>query len=89
MVVIARRLLQYFQLPDKNSRDISSHAYNILLYFKIVMYLFQCFSRNPKRYSVELSLKHTAIVNRLANGHSYFYESSLHAHAMSLQGPFS
>ena len=28
MAVSARRLLQYFQLPDKNSRDISRFIYN-------------------------------------------------------------
>ena len=46
-VVGARRLLQSFQLPPKNSRDISSYIYNILRYFKIVMYLFHYYSRNP------------------------------------------
>ena len=39
----ARRLLQYFQFPDKNSRDISWHIYNFLLYFKIAMHLFRYF----------------------------------------------
>ena len=46
-VVSALRLLQYFHLPDKNSRDISRYIYNFLWHFKIVMYLFHYFSRNP------------------------------------------
>ena len=52
-VVSARRLQQYFQLPDKNSRHISKHIYKFLRYFKIITYLFHYFSRNPKRYSAE------------------------------------
>jgi hypothetical protein len=55
-VVSALRLLQYFQLPDKNSRDLSRYIYNFFFpprYFKIVMYLFHYFSRNPKCCSVE------------------------------------
>ena len=58
-VVSARRLLQYFQLPDKNYRDISRYIHRIyfLRYFKTVMYLFHCFSQNPERWSVEPSLR--------------------------------
>jgi hypothetical protein len=37
-VVGALRLFQYFQLPDKNSLNISRYVYNFLQYFKIVMY---------------------------------------------------
>jgi hypothetical protein len=43
----ARRLLRYLQLSDKNSRDISRYIYNFFAVFRIVMYLFQYFSRNP------------------------------------------
>jgi hypothetical protein len=39
-VVNAKRLLQYFKLPDKNSRDILWYIHNFLPYFKVVMYLF-------------------------------------------------
>ena len=46
-VVSARPLLQYYQFPDKISRDISRYIYNFLRYFKVVMYLFRYFSRNP------------------------------------------
>jgi hypothetical protein len=38
MVVSAQRLLQYFQLQNKNSYDISRCIYNFLHYFKMVMY---------------------------------------------------
>jgi hypothetical protein len=36
----AGRLLQYCQLPDKTSRDISLHIWKCLRYFKICIYLF-------------------------------------------------
>jgi hypothetical protein len=36
MVFSARKLLQYFQLLDKNYRHISRYIYNFFLYFKIV-----------------------------------------------------
>jgi hypothetical protein len=39
--------LQYIQLPDINSIDISRSIRNSLRYFKIAVYLFYCFSRNP------------------------------------------
>ena len=42
-----------FPITGKNSGDISSYIYKSLRYFKTVMYLFQYFSRNPKRCSVE------------------------------------
>jgi hypothetical protein len=45
--VSARRLLQYFPLPDKNSRDISRYIYNFLRFFKIIMYIQHYFSQNP------------------------------------------
>lgn len=45
-VFSARRLRQYFQLPDKKYREISTYIYFFLLYFKVVIYLFHCFSRN-------------------------------------------
>jgi hypothetical protein len=60
-VVSACRLLQYFQSPDKNSRDISRYIYKILRYFKIVVCLFDYFCRNPQRYSVDPYLRNTAI----------------------------
>jgi hypothetical protein len=52
-VVNARRLLQDVQLRDKNSRDILKYIYNFLQYLKIVVCLFDYFSRNPQRCSVE------------------------------------
>jgi hypothetical protein len=45
--VSSRRLLQYFRLPNKNSRDISRYIYNFLRYFRIVTYLFHSSSRRP------------------------------------------
>lgn len=45
-----KKLLQYLQLPDKNSANISRYVY-----FKIVTCLFHYFSRNPRRCSVEPS----------------------------------
>jgi hypothetical protein len=33
-VVSARRLLQYFQLSDRNSRDISGYIYNFFAVFQ-------------------------------------------------------
>jgi hypothetical protein len=42
-VLSALKLLQYFQLPNKNSRDISRYIYNYLWCFKIIMYLFLFF----------------------------------------------
>ena len=59
--IMERLLLQYFQSPDKNSRDISRYIYKMLRYFKIVMYLFHYFCRNPQRYSVDPYLRNTAI----------------------------
>ena len=56
-VVSAQRLLQYFQLPDKNSHHISKYTYNFMRCFKIVVCLFHYFSWNTKRYSVEPSLR--------------------------------
>jgi hypothetical protein len=47
MVVSARRLLQYFQLPDKTSCYILRYIYNFLRFFKIVMYLSYYFSWTP------------------------------------------
>jgi hypothetical protein len=44
-VVSARRLLQYFRLPNKNSRDDSRYIYNFLRCFKIVMYLFHYYCK--------------------------------------------
>ena len=67
MVISARRLLQYFQLPDKYSRDISEYIRNCLRYLKILIYLLHYFSRNPKWRSVEpygsveLSLRNTGL----------------------------
>jgi hypothetical protein len=46
IAVSAFRLLQYFQLPDKISRDISRHIYNFLWYFRIVIYLWHYFSEH-------------------------------------------
>jgi hypothetical protein len=46
-VVSERGLLQHFQLPHKNSRNISGYIYNFLRYYKIVTHLFHNFSRNP------------------------------------------
>ena len=47
-VLSALKLLQYFQLPNKNSSDISRYNYNCFRYFKIIMYLFLFFSvRTP------------------------------------------
>ena len=46
-VVSARRLLQYFKLPDTTSSDISRYVYHFLRYFGIVKDLFYYFSRNP------------------------------------------
>jgi hypothetical protein len=43
-----RGLLQYCQLPDKNSRDISKDTWNILQYFRIAIYLFHDFCRNSR-----------------------------------------
>ena len=69
-VVRARRLLQYFQLPDKNSRDISRYIYNFLERFKTVIYVFiplillepqTVFCGTPS--SAEHSLKKTALSN--------------------------
>ena len=45
--VSARRLLQYFPLPDKNSRDILRYIYNFLRFFKIIMHIHHYFSQNP------------------------------------------
>jgi hypothetical protein len=50
-VVGALTLLRYFQLLDKNSRDISRYIYDFLRYFRIVLCLFHSFCRNPKRCS--------------------------------------
>jgi hypothetical protein len=54
MVVRSRTLLHYFQLTDKNSRDIWRYMYELLRCFTIVMYLFHYFFRNPRRCSVVL-----------------------------------
>jgi hypothetical protein len=63
-VVSARKLLQYFQLPDKNSRDILTYVYNFCRHFKIVVCLFHYFSRKPKCCSVEPSLRNSALGQR-------------------------
>ena len=42
-----RRLLDCFQLSHKTFRDISRCVYNLFWYFKIVTYLYDCFSREP------------------------------------------
>jgi hypothetical protein len=45
-VVSAQRLPLYFQLTDKNFRDITRFIYNFLRYLKTIMYLFQyCFAK--------------------------------------------
>jgi hypothetical protein len=49
----ARRLLQYCQLPDKYSRDISRDSWNFSWCFKIFIYLFHDFSSNPWWFSAE------------------------------------
>jgi hypothetical protein len=55
-VIPARKLLRYFQLSDKNSRHISRYIYIFFLRsFKIFIYLFHSFSRNPKQWFVEPS----------------------------------
>jgi hypothetical protein len=59
----ARRLLQYCQLPDKNSLDISRDIWNFSRYFKIFICLFHDFSRNPWRCSAEPWLGNTAITH--------------------------
>jgi hypothetical protein len=46
-MVSAQRLLQYFQLPDKNFQDTWRYIYNCLRYFTVVAYVFHCFSWNP------------------------------------------
>jgi hypothetical protein len=61
MVVSARRLLHYFQFPDKNSRDISRNIYKFLPHFNTVMYLFHHFSPNSERCSSERSLRNTGL----------------------------
>ena len=40
MVVSSRILLQLFQLPGKNLRDISRLSHNFLRYFRVVTYYF-------------------------------------------------
>ena len=39
MCLSARRLLQYLQFPDKNSRDISRKIYNFLRYLKKLVFI--------------------------------------------------
>jgi hypothetical protein len=48
MIVSARRLLQYFQLPDKNFREVSKYINNSLQHFKTCMYLLQ-YSRATRK----------------------------------------
>jgi len=57
----AWELLQYCQLPDKTSRDISQHIKNFSRYFQIVIHLFHDFSRNPQRCSTEPWLGNTVV----------------------------
>jgi hypothetical protein len=57
----ARRLLQYCQLPDKNSRDISRDIWNFSQHFKIFICLFHDFSRKLWRCSTEPWLGNTVI----------------------------
>ena len=66
-VVSARRLLQYFRLPNKNSRDISLDIYNFLPHFKVVTYLLHYFFRNPYRFCVEPCLRNTALCQQYAH----------------------
>jgi hypothetical protein len=47
MVVSARRLLQCFNLPDKNSRCISRCTYNFLRYCKMLCIYSSIFRRTP------------------------------------------
>jgi hypothetical protein len=47
-VVSARRLLQYFQLPDIYSRKIPRYNYNFLRHFKTVMYFITLFLSEPQ-----------------------------------------
>lgn len=46
-VVRARRLIQYGQLPCKNSRAVLKYSFYSLQYFKIFMFLFHYFSLKP------------------------------------------
>jgi hypothetical protein len=62
-VVNAWKLPQHFQLPDKNSRYISRHVYNIFAVFKNSYNLLQHFSRNSKRCSVETSLRNVRLLS--------------------------
>jgi hypothetical protein len=46
MVVSTWRLLEYFQLPKKNSRNTLRYMYNFFAVFQN-SYVFHYFSRNP------------------------------------------
>jgi hypothetical protein len=60
-VVSARRLLQYFQLRDKTSSDISRYIYNFLYILKIVMYLLHNLSEPLTMFCGTLRLRGTLL----------------------------
>jgi hypothetical protein len=75
MVVSARRLLQYFSFPDKNSRDISRYIYNVFFavlqngYVFVSLFLLQALTllfvtlRFAEMCLRNIDLEHTIIKN--------------------------